>query len=71
MRSPKPTLLTGQNKGALCACGCSSRKTSRKMKFFPGHNETRRDTRWNSDLKDKPRTSDRATCTPITVRIGA
>ena len=29
----------------MCACGCGQRKTSRKKKYVPGHNQQRKDTK--------------------------
>jgi hypothetical protein len=46
-------LMAKQNKRSLCACGCDERKTSRKMKFLPGHNQSRKDTRKDRDMEKK------------------
>lgn len=38
--------MAKQDKGIICPCGCGNRKTNRKKRYAPGHNSTRRDTRY-------------------------
>jgi len=34
--------MARQNKGSICPCGCGEKKTSRKLRYAPGHSAFQR-----------------------------